>query len=169
MSDYTITSSEINKLQSSYAVILGTMNTLQAVIHPDVQNTIRKALDEVYAVISAPLADMDMIDDARRDAFDAFSTEHNLDSVWSISEASHPDELSPFDNTAGELFISYSQFVHQSPVYLETRLPRKHLTYGDLYKAADVLIANSGRPDHIFIESFERFEGSKHINLSTGS
>ncbi len=112
--------------------------------------TIREALKGAYEQDST-------VFDRKMDYFNRFQEEQQLTSIWSMYELDELDFLQhhPYPSDA---------FV----VYHGGHVPVSGSTWGDIYRAADQAIRNSGDQHHIFIEAFELRNGNE-LHLVTGS
>ncbi len=89
--------------------------------------------------------------------YNRFKVEHRLEAIWSMYELEEHGFLRdhPYSSDA---------FV----VYQGGHVPVFGNTWGDIYRAADWAIRNSGDDHHIFIEAFELKNGNE-LHLVTGS
>lgn len=95
--------------------------------------------------------------DRKNSYFTRFQRENKLESVWSIYELAENGFLKDHPYTSDAFVCYQGQHV---PVFGNT--------WGDVYRAADWAIRNSGDQHHIFIESFELRNGNE-LHLVTGS
>ena len=95
--------------------------------------------------------------DRKMDYYGRFKDEHKLEAIWSMYEIEEHGFLKdhPYSSDA---------FV----VYQGGHVPVFGNTWGDIYRAADWAIRNSGDAHHIFIEAFELRNGNE-LHLVTGS
>lgn len=89
--------------------------------------------------------------------YNRFKDEHRLEAIWSMYELEEHGFLKahPYSSDA---FVCYQG--QHVPVFGST--------WGDIYRAADWAIRNSGDDHHIFIEAFELRNGNE-LHLVTGS
>ena len=120
-----------------------------------------KSIEETVETIRAALAgayQQEEADfDSKMDYYRRFQDDNNLEAIWSIYELEEHGFLKdhPYPDTA---FVCY-QGGH---------VPVFGATWGDIYRAADWAIRNSGDSHHIFIEGFE-FRNGNELHLVTGS
>ncbi len=112
--------------------------------------TIREALKGAYAQDEA-------VFDRKMDYFRRFQSEHKLEAIWSMYELEEHGFLKDHPYTS-DAFV----------VYQGGHVPVFGNTWGDIYRAADWAIRNSGDDHHIFIEAFELKNGNE-LHLVTGS
>lgn len=112
--------------------------------------TIREALAGAYQQEEADF-------DSKMDYFRAYQEGHDFAAIWSMYELPVHCFLQehPFPSDA---------FV----VYGKGHVPVMGPTWGDVYRAADCAIRNSGDFHHIFIEGFAVKNGNE-LHMSTGS
>lgn len=101
--------------------------------------------------------------DSKMDYFSEFKAENGLTSIWSLFELpvhcflqNHPY---PSDS-----FIVYTQHWGEGRKHYPVLGP----TWGDVYRAADLAIRESGDSHHIFIEGFKVKNGNE-LHMYTGS
>jgi hypothetical protein len=112
--------------------------------------TIREALKGAYEQENQDF-------ETKMDYFRRFQEEHKLETIWSMYELPEHGFLQdhPYPSDA---FVCY-QGGH---------VPVFGSTWGDIYRAADWAIRNSGDQHHIFIEDFDLRNGNE-LHLVTGS
>lgn len=96
--------------------------------------------------------------ETKHDYYRGFQGEHKLRAIWSIYETPAPGgflEPHPYPSDA---FVCYKG--QHVPVFGDT--------WGDVYRAADWAIRNSGDDHHIFVESFTLKNGNE-LHMGTGS
>jgi hypothetical protein len=111
---------------------------------------IREALQGAYAQDNAAF-------DRKNSYFRRFQAEHKLETIWSMYELDEHGFLQDHPYPA-DAFVCY-QGGH---------VPVFGSTWGDIYRAADWAIRNSGDDHHIFIEAFKLKNGNE-LHLITGS
>jgi hypothetical protein len=94
--------------------------------------------------------------DDKMDYFQAYGDEHDINSIWSM-----------FELPVGCFDLPHPYLSDSFIVYSRGHVPVLGPTWGDVYRAADCAIRNSGDDHHIFIEGF-RVEGNQ-LHMSTGS
>ena len=94
--------------------------------------------------------------DEKMDYFRAYQDEHDFAAIWSVFEL-------PVNGFLQEHPFSSDAFV----VYGKGHVPVMGPTWGDVYRAADCAIRNSGDFHHIFIEGFE--VKGRELHMYTGS
>jgi len=95
--------------------------------------------------------------DRKMDYYGRFKAENKLEAIWSMYEIEEHGFLRDHPY-ASDAFVCY-QGGH---------VPVFGSTWGDVYRAADWAIRNSGDQHHIFIEAFELRNGNE-LHLVTGS
>lgn len=95
--------------------------------------------------------------DRKMDYFREFQKENGLESIWSIYELDVHGFLQNHPYTS-DVFV----------VYKGQHCPVQGSTWGDIYRAAEICIVNSGDMHHIFIEAFELKNGNE-LHMITGS
>ena len=139
----TLTAEEFTKIHN--ALCFAPNKGLEATV-----DAIREALAGAYT-------QEELAFDSKMDYFRRFQTEHKLQSIWSIYELDEHGFLQDHPY-ASDAFVCY-QGGH---------VPVFGSTWGDIYRAADWAIRNSGDQHHIFIEAFELRNGNE-LHLVTGS
>ena len=89
--------------------------------------------------------------------YNRFKDEHRLEAIWSMYELEEHGFL------RNHPYLSDAFVVYQGG-----HVPVFGNTWGDIYRAADWAIRNSGDDHHIFIEAFELRNGDE-LHLVTGS
>ncbi len=89
--------------------------------------------------------------------FRRFQEDNKLETIWSIYELEEHGFIRDHPYTSDAFVCYQGQHV---PVFGST--------WGDIYRAADWAIRNSGDAHHIFIEAFELRNGNE-LHLVTGS
>ncbi len=89
--------------------------------------------------------------------YNRFKDENRLETIWSMYELEEHGFLKSHPYTSDAFVCYQGQHV---PVFGST--------WGDIYRAADWAIRNSGDQHHIFIEAFELKNGNE-LHLVTGS
>jgi hypothetical protein len=100
--------------------------------------------------------------ESKMDYFDSFKTENGLRAIWSLYELPVHCFIQPHPYPS-DAFIVYTQHWGEG----RKHYPVLGTTWGDVYRAADLAIRESGDGHHIFIEGFEVVGNELH--LSTGS
>ena len=108
-----------------------------------------RGLEDAYA------QDSESFDD-KMDYYKAFADQNDLDSIWSVYELPVHGFLKPHPYPS-DAFV----------VYGKGHVPVLGPTWGDVYRAADCAIRNSGDLHHCFIEGFE-VKGNE-LHMYTGS
>lgn len=100
--------------------------------------------------------------DAKMDYYGEFKSENGLRSIWSMYELPVHGflEKHPYPSDS---FVCYTDHWGDGRKHYPVMGP----TWGDVYRAADLAIRESGDDHHIFIEAF-RVKGNE-LHLSTGS
>ena len=112
--------------------------------------TIRAALKGAYQQDEADF-------DSKMDYYRRFQRDNNLAAIWSVYDT-------PVHGFLKDHPYSSDAFV----CYQGGHVPVFGATWGDIYRAADWAIRNSGDSHHIFIEGFELRNGNE-LHLATGS
>lgn len=101
--------------------------------------------------------------DSKMDYFSEFKAENGLSSIWSMFELPVHCFLQnhPYPSDA---FVIYTQHWGKGRKHYPVLGP----TWGDVYRAADLAICESGDSHHIFIEGFELKNGNE-LHMFTGS
>jgi dienelactone hydrolase len=118
---------------------------------------IQKTVETIRAALANAYAQDDAVFDRKMDYFRRFQEDNKLETIWSIYELEEHGFLKdhPYSSDA---FVCYQG--QHVPVFGNT--------WGDIYRAADWAIRNSGDQHHIFIEAFELKNGNE-LHLVTGS
>lgn len=101
--------------------------------------------------------------EAKMDYFSEFKSENSLASIWSIYEL----DLGCFDLPHPYPSHSFVIYANHWGKRKDTHYPVLGSTWGDVYRAADLAIRESGDSHHVFIEGFE-VRGNQ-LHLVTGS
>jgi hypothetical protein len=118
---------------------------------------IQKTVETIRAALKGAYEQDNAAFDRKYDYYARFKAEHKLEAIWSMYEIGEHGFLQdhPYSSDA---------FV----VYQGGHVPVFGNTWGDIYRAADWAIRNSGDQHHIFIEAFELKNGNE-LHLVTGS
>jgi hypothetical protein len=102
--------------------------------------------------------------ESKMDYFSEFKAANGLQAIWSLYELSLQgfEEAHPYPSDA---FIVYTQ--HWGDGAKDRHYPVLGSTWGDVYRAADLAIRESGDTHHCFIEGFE-VKGLE-LHMYTGS
>jgi hypothetical protein len=114
-------------------------------------------VDAIREALSGAYRQEEQDFDRKMDYYSRFKEENRLEAIWSMYELGEHGFLQahPYPDTA---FVCY-QGGH---------VPVFGSTWGDIYRAADWAIRNSGDMHHVFIEGFEVKNGNE-LHLVTGS
>ena len=97
--------------------------------------------------------------DRKHDHYNQFREDNGLKTLWSIYELAE-----------GGFFDLHPWQGAKVLVYGGTTAPIKGPTWGDLYRAADLVIERSGDQHHCFIEGFCKYAtDNSMLELTTGS
>lgn len=137
-----------------FKVLHNTLWELDRIDHPRVQELVER----IRSLALKGAYEQDQTEfDRKNDYFHRFQEENKLATIWSIYEL--PEHGFSKDHPyPSDAFVCY-QGGHV-PVFGNT--------WGDIYRAADWAIRNSGDTHHIFIEAFELKNGNE-LHLVTGS
>jgi dienelactone hydrolase len=118
---------------------------------------IQKTVETIREALAGAYRQEEVAFDRKMVYFRRFQEENKLEAIWSMYELEAHGFLQdhPYPDTA---FVCY-QGGH---------VPVFGSTWGDIYRAADWAIRNSGDRHHIFIEGFELRNGNE-LHLVTGS
>jgi hypothetical protein len=139
----TLTAEEFSKIHN--ALCFANSKGIEATV-----DAIREALAGAYAQENQDF-------ESKMDYYREFQNANQLAAIWSMYELEEHGFLAdhPYPSDA---FVCY-QGAH---------VPVFGPTWGDIYRAADWAIRNSGDSHHIFIEHFELKNGNE-LHLVTGS
>ena len=114
-------------------------------------------VDAIREALSGAYRQEEQDFDRKMAYYNRFKAENKLEAIWSMYEIPEHGFLQahPYLDT---VFVCY-QGGH---------VPVFGATWGDIYRAADWAIRNSGDTHHIFIEAFELRNGNE-LHLVTGS
>ena len=118
---------------------------------------IQKTVETIRAALAGAYQQEEQDFDRKMDYFRRFQEENKLETIWSIYELEEHGFLKDHPYTSDAFVCYQGQHV---PVFGNT--------WGDIYRAADWAIRNSGDAHHIFIEAFELRNGNE-LHLVTGS
>jgi len=139
----TLTADEFSKIHN--ALCFANSKGIEATV-----DAIREALAGAYAQENQDF-------ESKMDYYRRFQAENNLEAIWSMYELEEHGFLRGHPYSS-DVFVYY-QGAH---------VPVFGPTWGDIYRAADWAIRNSGDQHHIFIEAFELRNGNE-LHLVTGS
>ena len=165
MTTVTLTQEQFNNLSALYPKLNGLKQSLEPVVNTKIMkeiNALQKAMEDVFK----PFWDAAEVDfEKNYDALAKLQEEHKISSVWSISEVPATDINKKM---AGKVKrISYESWGKPQEVVFKTA---KTMTWLELWKEADKLIAQSGDSHHCFVEYFsEDKKNPGHYRLVTGS
>lgn len=114
-------------------------------------------VDAIREALKGAYEQENTVFERKMDYYRRFQKEHKLEAIWSMYELDEHGFLKdhPYSSDA---FVCYQG--QHVPVFGNT--------WGDIYRAADWAIRNSGDQHHIFIEAFELKNGNE-LHLVTGS
>ena len=115
-------------------------------------------VEAIRAALSSAYRQEEQEFDRKHDYYRQWQDENQLRAIWSIYDIPMHGFLSnhPWPS---DVFVCYQGGWH---------VPVFGPTWGDVYRAADWAIRNSGDEHHIFIEGFELRNGNE-LHLTTGS
>ena len=118
---------------------------------------IQKTVETIRAALAGAYQQEEQDFDRKMAYYRRFQEENKLETIWSVYELEEHGFLKdhPYSSDA---FVCY----------LGQHVPVFGNTWGDIYRAADWVIRNSGDDHHIFIEAFELRNGNE-LHLVTGS
>jgi len=119
--------------------------------------SIEETVDIIREALQGAYAQDDAAFDRKNSYFRRYQAEHKLETIWSMYELDEHGFLQDHDYPA-DAFVCYQG----------SHVPVFGSTWGDIYRAADWAIRNSGDDHHIFIEAFELKNGNE-LHLITGS
>lgn len=102
--------------------------------------------------------------DLKHSYYMEFARENKLHTVWSIYDLPVHGFLSnhPYPS---DVFVVYRDHWGENK---STHYPVMGTTWGDIYRAANLAIRNSGDDHHLFIEQFTLKNGNE-LHMTTGS
>ena len=139
----TLTAEEFTRIHN--ALCFAPSRGLEATV-----DAIREALAGAYAQEEQDF-------DRKMDYYRRFKEDNKLETIWSMYELEEHGFLKDHPYTSDAFVCYQGQHV---PVFGNT--------WGDIYRAADWAIRNSGDDHHIYIEAFELRNGNE-LHLVTGS
>ena len=158
---YSMTREEVKVIHNGLYDLMNAINELEDIIHPTLMKQLREAKCSIAKGFKPIRDQADREFDKKAELFDDIKMKNKFSSVWSIYEVDNIYAYS--DITVGE----DAALVYHN---VSVRLPAGQLTWFELWKAADEVIAMSGDDHHLFIESFTQSSISPTIVLlGTGS
>lgn len=118
---------------------------------------IEATVDAIRGALAGAYAQESQDFESKHDYYHRFKADNKLAAIWSMYELEEHGFLKAHPYSS-DVFV----------VYQGGHVPVFGLTWGDIYRAADRAIRNSGDSHHIFIESFELKNGNE-LHLATGS
>lgn len=165
MTTVTITQEQFDTLEALYPKICALKQILEPVVNTSIMNEISSIQNAMQEVFKTFWEKNEEDFDTNFDALCALQKEHNIDSFWSISEV--PAKAINTNMPGKVKKITYTSGENTQEIILN---PAKTMTWFEMWKEADKLIAQSGDSHHCFVENFnEDNKNPEHYNLVTGS
>jgi hypothetical protein len=156
--------SYIDALDSIQVEISQLSRQLDGVVHPNIIKKLegmrKRCLKEIAPILKAE----EKANDSNYDKLSKIQDKYNLKAVWSMSiPATELENLTPH--------ISKITYDSWGPQQVHTFDTPTQMSWLELWKLADKMIAASGDTHHIFIENLYHNEKDPegHFHLSTGS
>lgn len=136
---------------------------LNEVLRPDMVDRLHRVIKNFEAGLKDAYAQDEAAFDAKMDYFGEFKGANGLMSIWSMFELPVNCFLQnhPYPSDA---FVCYAEHWGKGRKHYPVLGP----TWGDVYRAADLAIRESGDNHHIFIEGFDVKNGNE-LHMFTGS
>ena len=120
-------------------------------------DNVDETVETIRAALKGAYAQEEQDFDRKMDYYNRFKAENKLEAIWSMYELPEHGFLK------NHPYLSDAFVVYQGG-----HVPVFGPTWGDIYRAADWAIRNSGDSDHIFIEDFV-VKNNNELHLVTGS
>ena len=148
--------------EQEFKVLHNTLWELGRIDNPQVQTLVEKIRREA---LKGAYEQDNQAFKTKHDYYSEYQRGHGLRSTWSIYEL-EPGGFDQVDPYRDSEYVVYDNHWGDEPVIVKIPGP----TWGDLYRAADTAIRDSGDDHHCFIERFTAMEDKPgHLRLSTGS
>ncbi len=157
METVTLSGDDFKTIHNTLCELRSVQERITGVVSNDIADRIHNIIKRFETGLKDAYAQDDSVFQAKMDYYDQFKTDNSLGSIWSIYEL-------PVHGFLNNHQYSSDAFV----VYQGQHCAVSGSTWGDVYRAADHCIRNSGDLHHIFIEGFEVKNGNE-LHMYTGS
>lgn len=156
METVTLKGEDFKTVHNTLCDLRSLQNRIQGVVNSEISDRMERIIAQFEAGLADAYAQDETAFDLKMDYYSGFQNENDLGSIWSMYELPVHGFLQahPYPSDA---------FV----VYGGGHVPVLGPTWGDVYRAADCAIRNSGDFHHCFIEGFE-VRGNE-LHMYTGS
>lgn len=159
----TLTAEEFKQVHNGLCHLESVVTQLEDILNKDLFIKLRKATGDIRRGMQGAYDQDREAYDRKYKMFEAFADAHGLKSTWSIFEIENLGDPHPFKNATT---LNYKDHWGEKEATVEI----KGNSWGDLYKAADECVKQSGDTHHAFIEAFRQSSINKSILfLATGS
>lgn len=157
----TLTESEFKDLHNGLWNIRSAMHQLEEVINPTLYKQLAAGMSLVEKGLKGAYQQDHEAYSVKSNYYTEFAEQQGLRSVWSVFSVEDFQEEHPYK---GADLLVYEDHWGENPVQVAIEGP----LWGDLFRAADVVIKASGDSHHVFIEGFKAVS-PKVLHLTTGS
>lgn len=162
----TLTAEEFKTVHNALCELREIEMRLNTVLSADMVDRLHRVVKSFESGLTSAYAQDNAEFDSKMDYFSGFKAENGLQSIWSLFELPVHGFLQnhPYPSDA---FVVYRDHWGDGPA-LTKHYPVMGPTWGDVYRAADLAIKESGDGHHCFIEGF-RVKNGNELHMYTGS
>lgn len=163
----TLTANDFKTVHNALCELRDVQHSLQAVVREPIIDKLSAAIRAMEQGLKGAYEQDNNAFDRKHDYYYDFREHNQLRSTWSIYELDAPDGFLQDHPYKGATTLVYKQHWGDAG---EVSAPIDGTTWGDLYRAADQCIRESGDGHHVFIESFKQVKDHPtFLKLNTGS
>jgi hypothetical protein len=164
MQTVTLQAEDFKTIHNTLCELRSVQERITGVVSTELADRIHAVIKGFEAGLKDAYAQDDAIFSSKMDYFHDFKSINGLQSIWSVYELDVHGFVQPHPFPS-DAFIVYTQ--HWGDGAKDKHYPVLGTTWGDVYRAADLAIRESGDGHHIFIEGFE-VKGNE-LHMFTGS
>jgi hypothetical protein len=164
METVTLQGKDFRTVHNTLCELRALQEQLTGVISDSIAGRLHSVIKGFEAGLADAYAQDNNVFDLKMDYYSEFKADNKLASIWSMFELPVHGFLQPHPYPS-DAFIVYTQ--HWGEGNKDKHYPVLGSTWGDVYRAADLAVRESGDSHHVFIEGFE-VKGNE-LHMSTGS
>ena len=163
MQTVTLAAEDFKTIHNTLCELRSVQERITGVVNTDIADRIHSVIKGFELGLKDAYEQDNAVFESKMDYFDSFKTANALRTIWSIYELPLDCFAQPHPYPS-DAFVVYREHWGENK---DKHYPVLGTTWGDVYRAADLAIRESGDGHHIFIEHFE-VRGNE-LHMYTGS
>lgn len=163
MQTVTLQAEDFKTIHNTLCELRSVQERITGVVNNEIADRIHRVIKGFEAGLKDAYAQDDAIFSSKMDYYHNFKSTNGLRAIWSVYELPVHGFLQDHPYPA-DSFVVYVDHWGEGRKHYPVQGP----TWGDVYRAADLAIRESGDDHHVFIEHFT-LENGNELRLSTGS